>query len=125
MGDFPFGSLVHSLPCSPFQTATQSPYNKVLWYIVCLFVLGLEFDVGCEAYSPLRSLTILTVFAEFPGVMSSLCYYGSILGVRTSLRYAIFIKQNLTYLLVWAYGPGGQLEFHEFLELLTNILSDI
>ena len=39
----------------------------------CLFVLGLGSDVNHEVHS--LCLTIITVFAEFPGVVSSLCAY--------------------------------------------------
>ena len=65
---------------------------------------------------------IVTVFAEFPGILNSLCACGSILGAKTSLGFAIFMKQNLAYGLVWVYEPGGQLKIHGF---LTNISSDI
>ena len=41
---------------------------------VCLFVLGLGLDVN-HGFALSLCLTIVIVFAEFPGVLSSLCDY--------------------------------------------------
>ena len=53
-----------------YVTISEYFYGKSF---CCLFVLGLGLDVSHGAALSFLSLTIITVFGEFPEVISSLC----------------------------------------------------